>query len=305
MTNNQVFWAQSHRLLSEPRQFEAERTRVLDSYPLLHSQGIGQVQRKRMHHNEITFETYPPDLQTTRDELRAGGIHEPGIRNTLEYFVRGRISLSYRLRGCNWARHFNGPAPPRESSYFLSQSVGAYLHKINPLPASIDNSKRTKLYASNGAFICACLMVGLRVWRYRNSIHPDIRLGRPWAVAGLRPEEFGHPRDVMMAKFWRWAIQQDCSDPYVEEFISLAVDRLYDGANLQDMRELMHQQGDQIQTTFLTLCKRFGLYDTDTASIEAHHSHTRIGFLAGRIKVPDDFDEMGTSEIEKMFGVNE
>ena len=27
----------------------------------------------------------------------------------------------------------------------------------------------------------------------------------------------------------------------------------------------------------------------------------RIGFLAGMIKVPDDFDAMGREEIEKMF----
>lgn len=27
----------------------------------------------------------------------------------------------------------------------------------------------------------------------------------------------------------------------------------------------------------------------------------RLGFLAGRITVPDDFDEMGASEIEDMF----
>jgi prevent-host-death family protein len=30
----------------------------------------------------------------------------------------------------------------------------------------------------------------------------------------------------------------------------------------------------------------------------------RLGFLAGRIKVPDDFDDMGASEIAEMFGVD-
>lgn len=29
----------------------------------------------------------------------------------------------------------------------------------------------------------------------------------------------------------------------------------------------------------------------------------RIGFLAGQFKVPDDFDTMGASEIEKLFGL--
>lgn len=28
----------------------------------------------------------------------------------------------------------------------------------------------------------------------------------------------------------------------------------------------------------------------------------RIGFLTGQIKVPDDFDTMGSAEIERMFG---
>jgi prevent-host-death family protein len=30
----------------------------------------------------------------------------------------------------------------------------------------------------------------------------------------------------------------------------------------------------------------------------------RTGFLAGRFKVPDDFDRMGSSEIEKLFGID-
>ncbi len=28
----------------------------------------------------------------------------------------------------------------------------------------------------------------------------------------------------------------------------------------------------------------------------------RLGFLAGEIKVPDDFDQMGAEEIERLFG---
>ncbi len=31
----------------------------------------------------------------------------------------------------------------------------------------------------------------------------------------------------------------------------------------------------------------------------------RLGFLAGEIEVPDDFDHMGESEIARMFGVND
>lgn len=304
MTKSQVFWEQSHRLLSEPRQFEAERDRVLHAYPSLNSQGLGQVQRKRRQHYNIIRENYPLDLGAARNELRAGGVHERGIRNTLEYFLYGKVSLSYRLRGCNWARHFGGPAPPRESSYVLSRRVGTYPQEINPIPDSTGAPARTDLNASNGAFICACLMVGLRVWKYRNSIHVDIRLGRPWAVAGLRPNEFTHPQDITMARFWRWAVQQDWSIPDIEEFTKFAVEHLYDGASLRDMRELVYQQGGQIQSTFLRLRKKFGLHEEVSGLTGTPHPSSRLGFLVGRIKVPDDFDQMGASEIKKMFGVN-
>jgi prevent-host-death family protein len=31
----------------------------------------------------------------------------------------------------------------------------------------------------------------------------------------------------------------------------------------------------------------------------------RLGFMAGQIQVPDDFDRMGSTEIERLFGGNE
>ena len=31
----------------------------------------------------------------------------------------------------------------------------------------------------------------------------------------------------------------------------------------------------------------------------------RLGFMEGRIQVPDDFDRMGSAEIERLFGGNE
>ncbi|TQV64678.1 MAG: type II toxin-antitoxin system prevent-host-death family antitoxin [Halothiobacillaceae bacterium] len=31
----------------------------------------------------------------------------------------------------------------------------------------------------------------------------------------------------------------------------------------------------------------------------------RLGFLAGEIRVPDDFDRMGAVEIERLFGLHE
>lgn len=37
-------------------------------------------------------------------------------------------------------------------------------------------------------------------------------------------------------------------------------------------------------------------------ALDAPHEVKRLGFLAGQIKVPDDFDQMGASDIEKLFG---
>ena len=31
----------------------------------------------------------------------------------------------------------------------------------------------------------------------------------------------------------------------------------------------------------------------------------RLGFMAGQIQVPDDFDRMGSTEMERLFGGNE
>ncbi len=33
------------------------------------------------------------------------------------------------------------------------------------------------------------------------------------------------------------------------------------------------------------------------------HQMRRLGFLAGQINVPDDFDRMGSAEIEQLFGL--
>ena len=38
------------------------------------------------------------------------------------------------------------------------------------------------------------------------------------------------------------------------------------------------------------------------AALDAPAAPQRLGFLAGEVAVPDDFDRMGGSEIEGMFG---
>lgn len=296
MTKSQHLWLRSARLLSDPRFFDSERERVLATYPMLNSHGLGQSHRRvssagSEHSGRWKTECIPDDLDSARDELRAGGQYEKGIRNTLEYFVEGRISLSYRLKGCGWARRFNGPSPPKDSSYYLKHQVESYLRKMDESKGMAESDR----YTSNGAFICAALMAGLRIWSYKNSVNPDLRLGRPWAVAGLRPEDYNHPNDEYMAKFWRWAVQQDTSDPHLEDFVVDTVDLLYRGADLEKLQESIARGCLEARNVYNRLRHQFGfeIFDEPVSS--------RLGFMAGQIEVPDDFDNMGSPEIEQIF----
>ena len=254
MTKSQQLWLRASRLLSEPEFFDAERERVLAEYPLLNSHGLGQVCHRRRISGDWKIQSIPEDLEAARDELRAGRRVAGGIRNTLEYFVEGRVSLSYRLRGCSWARPFNGPAPQKRSSYGLKHAVERYLREKDQRRGATQVDR----YTSNGAFICAALMAGLRTWSYRDSLNPDFRLGKPWAVAGLQPEDYGDPTDQRMAKFWRWAVQQYASAPFVYDFISDTVAALYNGADLQQMQEEFAKACPEALEVYYHLRREFG-----------------------------------------------
>lgn len=39
------------------------------------------------------------------------------------------------------------------------------------------------------------------------------------------------------------------------------------------------------------------------SSLDAPRAPRRLGFLVGEVAVPDDFDQMGSAEIETLFGV--
>ena len=303
MTKSQRLWLRAARLLSDQGIFDSERERVLDEHPLLNSHGLGQTRRRRRvvspdgkHSGRWETECIPDDLDAARDEVRAGGRGEAGIRNTLEYFAEGRVSLSYRLKGCGWARRLNGPAPPRRSSYALKHSVESYLEKVDRRWARNGGVTRTGRYTSNGAFICAALMAGLQMWTYKDSINPDFRLGEPWAVAGMQPADYSHPDDERMARFWRWAVQHDVSDPHVEDFIADTVDLLYSGADLKQLRSAVARGRFEARDVYDRLRRDFGFELPDEPA------SSRLGFMAGKIKVPDDFDSMGGPEMEKMFG---
>ena len=284
MTKSQRFWLRAARLLSDPGVFDSERERVLAEHPLLNSHGLGLSQGA------------PIDLDAARDALRAGGRCEAGIRNTLEYFAEARVSLSYRLRGCGWARHFDGPAPPKRSSYGLKHQVESYFRARGGRREGDGGTPPTKRYTSNGAFICAALMAELQMWPYKDSINPYFRLGRPWAVAGMQPEDYPHPTDERMARFWRWAVQRDASDPLVEDFIADTVDRLYGGADLTQLEAAVARGGSEAQDVYDRLRREFGFELPDETA------PSRLGFMAGQIEVPDDFDRMGGPEIEQLFG---
>ena len=306
MTKSQHLWSKAARLLSDPKFFDSERERVLADYPLLNSHGLGTVHRHRrilsedgQYEGQWKRVSIPDDLDKARDELRADGQYEGGIRNTLEYFVEGRVSLSYRLKGCGWARRFNGPAPPKRSSYGLKHAVESYLHTMDRRREESGRTAEGDRYTSNGAFICAALMAGLRIWTYQDSINPDLRLGEPWAVAGLQPEDYGHPDDERMARFWRWAVQQDIDDPYVEDFIADTVELLYEGADLKRLDEALGRACIETLEVYDRLRREFGF------ELSAQTSPPRrLGFMAGQIEVPDDFDRLGGSEIGKMFEGN-
>lgn len=300
MTKSQYLWLRAERLLSDAAFFDAERVRVLADYPLLNSHGLGQTRRCIASPDSACpmqreTEYIPADLDAARSDLRAGGQHEQGIRNTLEYFVKARVSVGYRLKGCGWARRFNGPAPPKRSSYALKHQVESYLCKLDARHEQNGEQADRDRYTSNGAFICAALMAGLRIWSYRDSINPDLRVGEPWAVAGLQPEDYSHPDDERMAKFWRWAVQQDVSDPLMEDFIADTVELLYAGADLKRMQEAITRGCFEAQEAYDRLWRTFGFPPPGkTVSF-------RLGFMAGQIEVPDDFDSMGSVEIGKMF----
>ena len=304
MTKSQRLWLRAARLLSDQGLFDSERERVLDEHPLLNSHGLGQIRRLRhvvspdgKHSGRWETECTPDDLEAARDELRAGGRYEAGIRNTLEYFAEGRVSLSYRLQGCSWARRFNGPAPPRRSSYGLKHRVESYFRKMDGRPRQEDGGMGpTDRYTSNGAFICGALMAGLRMWTYKDSINPDFRLSEPWAVAGMQPEDFSHPDEERMARFWRWAVQHDVSDPLVEDFVADTVDLLYSGADLAQLRSAVARGCYEARDVFDRLRREFGF------EVPEEPVSSRLGFMAGQINVPDDFDSMGGPEIEKLFG---
>jgi len=293
------------RLLADPTCFDAERESVLAAYPSLNSHGLGQLcYRRRVNsatgNSSPGLETklIPDNLAAAREELCAGGRHERGIRNTLEYFVEGRVSISYRLKGCGWARRFNGPAPAKRSSYGLKHEVESYLRDLDQRRGRNGKSAVRARYTSNGAFVCAALMAGLRVWSYQGSINPDLRIGKPWAVAGLRPEDFSDPEDQRMAKFWRWAVQRDISDPLVKDFIGDTVELLYNGADLRQLRDAVMGGCFEARETFERLRLEFGMERL------GEKPPRRLGFMVGEIDVPDDFNTMGGSEIAGIFGAS-
>ena len=283
--------------------FSSERDRILDEYPLLNAHGLGRTRlpgpaAASGGSGAREWRIVPGDLGAARDELRAGGAGENGMRNTLVYLAEARVALSYRLMGCSWARRFNGPAPPKRSSYALKHAVEGYLRATDEEKRREGaDSGRVDRRTANGAFICAALMAGLRMWAYRGSVDPDFRLGEPWAVAGLRPEDFVRPEDERMARFWRWVARHEVGDPRVEKFVADTVDALYAGATLNDLAASVAGGGTQARDVYDRLRREYGI------EVPSPTDSSRLGFMQGLIEIPDDFDRMGRDAIAEAFGV--
>ena len=308
MTQNHVLWAKATRLLSDPSLFDRERERVLAEYPLLNSHGLGFRERRRRSDFGLkgslrnwVIERIPDDLDLARDALRIGGQYENGIRNTLEYIVDARISVSYRLRGCGWARRFNGPAPLRLSSYVLKNRVEEYLEERDRQRRSSGEVVTRDPLVTNGAFICAALMLGLQIWQYQNSIYPDLRLGKPWAVAGLQPQDLGDHQDIQMAKFWRWVAQHEITDEALERFVSETVELLYDGASLDSLEMSVAEQSVERCESYEKLLREYE-NETGTSLGKRNVKRSRFGFMAGELEIPEDFDTLGREDFEELFG---
>lgn len=310
MSRNRKLWDTASRFLSDAEYFESERNKVLETNPLLNSRGLGfPVRSKRgyivrtLEELSLLDESETLEFEAARTSLKIGGEYEQGIRNTLEYFVDGRISLSYRLRGCIQRKRFNGPAPSKKASYALKHSVEAYLREKDCRSDAIEDTPESSRYTANGAFICAALMVGLKIWTYTGSLNPDLRIGEPWAVAGLQPDDYVLPHEEIMARFWRWAVQLNRNNAELDDFLADTIDLLYSGASLEKLRFAMLRADEPAKMIYQDLILEFrdGL---DQSSKQNSKSHSRLGCLVEEIEVPDDFNEMGADEILSLFEGN-
>ena len=85
-----------------------------------------------------------------------------------------------------------------------------------------------------------------------------LRLGKPWAVAGLQPEDYGYPNDEHIARFWRWAVHQEASDPLIEDFIADTVELLYGGADLRRLKLAIEGGCSEAREIYDHLRRQFG-----------------------------------------------
>ena len=69
----------------------------------------------------------------------------------------------------------------------------------------------------------------------------------------------------------------------------------------EETHRLVHVRAAELGTSVSALVRG---YLKTLACKRADQTATRLGFMAGQIEVPDDFDSMGGPEIAKMFGEN-
>lgn len=142
---NQAIWEKAAALLEDRELFNAERERVLAEWPRLNSGGMGAGGWKKSK----------DELEAARSKLQESGGYEPGIFNTLEFFVTHE---AYKKSPGSTRRR--GYRKETRSSYGWKHVVESYMRRWDKEHSASDSEDR---YTANGAFILAALMAGVEM----------------------------------------------------------------------------------------------------------------------------------------------
>lgn len=73
--------------------------------------------------------------------------------------------------------------------------------------------------------------------------------------------------------------------------------------NIHEAKTHLSRLVDQASEGETIIIAKAGKPRVKVVPLEAPPAETRIGFLAGQIETPADFDRMGAEEIERAFGL--
>ena len=75
--------------------------------------------------------------------------------------------------------------------------------------------------------------------------------------------------------------------------------------NMHEAKSRLSELGELVWKGETVVIAKAGTPLVRVVSLESPDAPRRLGFLAGEIVVPDDFDRMGDAEIAALFGVGE